>query len=162
MKTTINEPLFFQVKPNAVKEDNEDGSFSAGAMFDWGMYNKAEIITDSEDGTTVFLDKTSSTQKNLVNINLMRLFACQIVKQLIKSEEIVHQEVYHKVNFKLPPQIETFVNDVMEELEKKVLAELFFQNNPIKPTKSKLESLSLFPKQEETTTNEQERTETTE
>lgn len=162
MKTTINEPLFFQLKPNALKEDNEDGSFMAGATFDWGIYNKAEILSEDVDGTTISLGKKISTQSNLVNINLMRIFACQIVKQLIKSEEIVHQDVYHKINFKLTPEVEKFVIGIMEELEKKVLVELFFQNNPIKPTKSKLESLSLFPKQEETTTNEQERTETTE
>ena len=46
------------------------------------------------------------------------------------------------------PDIKKFLVDSIDALEVEVLRELAYQIDPIKPTKSKLESLSLKPKED--------------
>jgi len=69
------------------------------------------------------------------------------------------------LKFNLRPDIKEFVAKVVDNLGQEIISEINYQIDPIKPTKSKFDSLSLIPKQEQTIQNienGQERTETNE
>jgi hypothetical protein len=59
------------------------------------------------------------------------------------KEQIDQTEVYSKINFELPDDIKNFIVKVLEELEIKVLDEIFYHNNPIKPIKEEIKKISI-------------------
>ena len=64
------------------------------------------------------------------------------------------QRIVHEINFlNERPDIKKFVADSLDALEQAILDELLYQNNPIKPTKSRLDSLSLNSKQDNNNQN---------
>jgi hypothetical protein len=62
---------------------------------------------------------------------------------MITKTEKVDQDVYTKINFELPDDVRDSVTKVLHELEVRVLEEIFYQNNPIKPLKNEIKKISL-------------------
>lgn len=141
-------PFHIQAIPKFVL--NNEGQIRSA--FKWGLLHNPNILNTEIEGTLSFifnLEEQKEVGPELVS--MMRLFACNMVKDLISGEGIVDQKNDAKINFfNERPDIKKFLIDTMDALEVEVLKEFAYQIDPIKPTKSKLESLSLKPKQENT------------
>ena len=124
------------------------------SAFKWGILNNPQVLV--ENGKIISVC-SNEDQKDVGSelIQMMRLFACNIVRDLIRGEGIVDQNVVHKINFlNERPDIKKFLGDSLDALEGVILDEILYQIDPLKPTKSKLETLSLNPKQDNIQNNE--------
>jgi len=141
MKTIIDNTIVVNLKPEIVKNDEEG---IMGGAFKWGLFGKPDVISNNDEGLTVFCPKEEDITKNsLKDVHVMRLFCLHIVQQMIRKTEKIDQDFYTKINFELPDNIREFVTKVLSELEVKVLEEIFYQNNPIKPLKNEIKKISL-------------------
>jgi hypothetical protein len=141
MKTIIDETLIINLKPEIIKDETRG---LIGAKFKWGILAKPEIISKDENGVKVFCPNNIDPKIGIRDVQSMRLFSIHIVKQMIENKEQIDQtEVYSKINFELPDDIKNFIVKVLEELEIKVLDEIFYHNNPIKPIKEEIKKISI-------------------
>jgi hypothetical protein len=141
MKTIIDNTIVVNLKPEIVKNDEEG---IMGGSFKWGLFGKPEVVVNNDEGLVVFCPKKEDMVKNsLKDVHAMRLFCLHIVQQMIKKTEKIDQDFYTKINFELPDDVRESVTKVLSELEVKVLEEIFYQNNPIKPLKNEIKKISL-------------------
>lgn len=139
MKTLIDGSLIVNLKPNVIKDDDEG---VMGANFKWGLFGKPEIVEKNDDGIIVFCPNNSDLVKDsLQDVHIMRLFCIHIVQQMIKNKESIDQDFYTKINFELTDEIKDFISNVLGTLEIKVLEEIFYLNNPIKPIKTEIKKI---------------------
>jgi len=121
--------------------------------YKWGILNNPRYIKQTDGGVLVaFLNedaKEINENGNSLHIQMMRLFACNTVRDLLLNQGIVDQNVTHEIKFDLPQEIKEYVAKVVGVLGQEIIKEIIYQNDPLIPTKSKLESLSLTPKQTE-------------
>lgn len=140
----LNNPKPFHIQAIPKFIQNEDGNLKSA--FKWGLISNPNILPTSVEGTLSFIFNLEE-QKNLGPelISMMRLFACNIVKDLIKGEGNIDQKhIDGRVNFLNDrPDIKNFLADSIDALENEILKEFLYQIDPLKPTKSKLETLSL-------------------
>jgi hypothetical protein len=141
MKTIIDNTVVINLKPEIIKDDEEG---IMGGKINWGLFGKPDVISNNDEGLTVFCPKEEDiTENSLKDVHVMRLFCLHIVQQMIRKTEKIDQDFYTKINFELPDNIREFVTKVLSELEVKVLEEIFYQNNPIKPLKNEIKKISL-------------------
>lgn len=148
-KGKVDHSFVLKVTPELIHNEEEE---SYGAKFEWSIYQRPFEIIEVEDGLSVkFPKEKQNVSKNLTDFQLMRFFACNIVRDLINNNQKVDQSgVYTKIHLpNVSDEIKDFVVNVIHEVERGLIEEIFFQNNPIKPTKSKIEPLSLISKQSE-------------
>ena len=120
--------------------------------FKWGMYHRPRLLeggyeVGGEQGRLIFTpNKTETDRYDTVDIQTMRLFALSIVRDLFKNTSKVDQNVPHEVNVDIPNDIKEFVIKNLNHVSDLVTRELLYQADPLKPVKSKFESLSLIKK----------------
>lgn len=145
----LNNPKPFHIQAIPKFVLNEEGH--ARSAFKWGLISNPQMLNTDIEGTLSFIFNLEE-QKEIgpEMVSMMRLFACNIVKDLITGESIVDQKSGDaKIRFMDGrPDIKKFLVDSIDALEVEVLRELAYQIDPIKPTKSGLESLSLKPKED--------------
>lgn len=125
MKTLIDNTIIVNLKPEIIKDDTEN---IMGANFRWVIFGKPE---------------NSTHHSSIRNVQAMRLFCLHIVRQMLEKKEQVDQEVYSKINFEVSEDIKNFMNKVLSDLEVRILDEIFYLNNPIRPTKKEIKKISL-------------------
>ena len=159
-----NKSFFLSLNPSfGYKEDGTPAS-----QFTWGIMTNPRLVKKDETGVVIgFLDEDQKNSDNRsVELQLMRLFACNIVRDILLEDGTIDQNTFtDSLKFNLRPDIKEFVAKVVDNLGQEIISEINYQIDPIKPTKSKFDSLSLIPKQEQTIQNienGQERTETNE
>lgn len=140
MKTIIDNTVVINLKPEIIKDDEEG---IMGGKFKWGLFAKPDVVVDNDEGLVVFCPKKNDIPNTLKDVHTMRLFCLHIVQQMITKTEKVDQDVYTKINFELPDDVRDSVIKVLHELEVRVLEEIFYQNNPIKPLKNEIKKISL-------------------
>lgn len=146
-------PFHVQLIPKFVS--NEEGHLRSA--FKWGLISNPQILNTNLEGTLSYIFNLEEQKKlGPELISMMRLFACNTIKDLLRNEGIIDQShIDGKVNFlNERPDIKNFLADSIEALENEILKELLYQIDPLKPTKSKLESLSLNSKQNNNQDNE--------
>lgn len=148
-KDKVDHSFILKVTPELIHNEEES---TYGAKFDWSIYQRPIEITEVEDGLLAkFPKEKQNLSKNITDFQLMRFFACNIVRDLINNKQKVDQGgVETKIHLpNLSDEIKNFVVSVIHDVERSLIEEIYFQNNPIKPTKNKIEPLSLIPKQSE-------------
>ena len=77
MKTIIDNTIVVNLKPEIVKNDEEG---IMGGAFKWGLFGKPDVISNNDEGLTVFCPKEEDIAKNsLKDVHVMRLFCLHIV-----------------------------------------------------------------------------------
>lgn len=109
--------------------------------FKWGIMNTPQILSNSDEGQMVMFPKSSNI--DVTSIQLMRLFTTIITRGLIENTGKIDQNVAHEINFQIPQDMGKFISNVLKHMGEKIVEEIKYQNDPVKPTKNKLESLSL-------------------
>ena len=130
----------------------QDPEGNLASAYKWGILNNPRYVNQTEEGLLVaFLNEDAKeiTSGKSTHIQMMRLFACNTVRDLLLSQGTVDQNITHEIKFDLPQEIKEYVAKVVGALGQEIIKEIIYQNDPLKPTKSKLESLSLTPKQTE-------------
>lgn len=141
MKTLIDDTIIVNLKPEIIKDDTEN---IMGANFRWGIFVKPEIISNDAEGLKVFCPTNNSTHHSSIrDVQAMRLFCLHIVRQMLEKKEQVDQEVYSKINFEVSEDIKNSMNKILSDLEVRILDEIFYLNNPIRPTKKEIKKISL-------------------
>lgn len=142
---------------------NEDGS--RASQFTWAILDNPLTVSNDETAS-LFIHFKNQQENSKIRMQMMRLFACNIVRDLLLNDGTI--DANHRPNdikFDIPQEIKEYTAKVVNTLGQEIINEIIYEIDPIKPTKSKLDSLSLFPKQEQTiqnTDNGQERTQTDE
>lgn len=141
MKTIVDNTIVVNLKPEIIKDDDEG---VMGGAFKWGLFGKPEVVENNDDGLMVYCPKENDlAKKSLRDVHAMRLFCLHIVQQMIKKTETIDQDFYTKINFELPDDVRESVTKVLSDLEVRVLEEIFYQHNPIKPLKNEIKKISL-------------------
>lgn len=143
-----------QPRPMLLQVDTNHVSVNDGIQtnFKWNVYNKPRLLdggyeVGGEQGRLMFLPiKTESEKNDTSDIQTMRLFALSIVRDLFRNTSVVDQKVPHEVNVDIPNDIKEFVIKNLDHVSDLVTRELIYQSDPLKPVKSKFESLSLIKK----------------
>jgi len=146
----LNEIKPFHVSLTPVFNTHPNGDLESA--YKWGILNNPRYVKQTDEGLLVAFhseDAKEITNGNSLHIQMMRLFACNTVRDLLLNQGIVDQNVAHEIKFDLPQEIKEYVAKVVGALGQELIKEIIYQNDPLKPTKSKLESLSLTPKQTE-------------
>lgn len=142
----LKNPKGFQIMVVPKFGMNDDDQLKSA--FKWGVLNNPRMIIEEGKTISICLDEDQKDMSSEM-VQMMRLFACNIVKDLIRGEGIVDQRIVHKINFlNERPDIKKFLADSLDALEGVILDEILYQIDPLKPTKSRLETLSLNPKQD--------------
>ena len=131
----LENPIYMVITPQI---DAVNDSLS----FKWGIMNTPQILSNSDDGQMVMFPKSSNI--DVTSIQLMRLFTTIITRGLIENTGKIDQNVAHEINFQIPQDMGKFVGDVLKHMGEKIVEEIKYQNDPVKPTKNKLESISLL------------------
>jgi hypothetical protein len=147
---SLNNIKPFHVSLTPVFKTHPDGVLESA--YKWGILNNPRYVNKTEEGVLLaFLNEDAKeiTNGNSLHIQMMRLFACNTIRDLLLNQGTVDQNITHEIKFDLPQEIKEYVAKVVGALGQEIIKEIIYQNDPLKPTKSKLESLSLTPKQTE-------------
>jgi hypothetical protein len=130
---------------------NEDGTRTS--QFTWGIMDNPMVVRNDDDALLLLHLKREQGNAT-VRMQMMRLFACNIVRDLLIGAGTTDaNHTPNEVKLELPQEIKEYTSKVVDALSKEIINEIIYQIDPIKPTKSKLDSLSLIPKQEQTNQN---------
>lgn len=152
MKKVSIKPITVTIYPS-FKENDE-------AYFQWGVLTNPRLVSNTEEGVTIGYLKEEQSN-DMINTQVMRLFACNIVRDLFINSGVVNSPISKDIKLDLPTEVKEYLAKGVEILTQEIVNEIIYENDPLKPTKSKLDSLSLIPKQANQK-NEQEGIETTE
>lgn len=132
----LEKPIYMVITPQ-INTTNDSLAFK------WGILNTPQVVSNNEEGYTLFFP-SKSEDTHVTNIQLMRLFSNIITRGLIENTGKVDQNVVHEINFEIPEDIGKFVSNVLQRMNEKIIEEIKYQNDPVKPTKNKLELVSLL------------------
>jgi len=141
----INKDVFLTIKPNIVVDESLG---QVNTSFRWGVLPQPNFYEYDGKKLLEFPKPTDSAQATN-DLQLMRLFCCDIVRDLLNRRSMVDQDVVHEIDFKLDPKVTEFVCDVIQNLAISITDEIIYQNDPIKPIKHKLEKVLLNNKEDE-------------
>lgn len=139
--------------------------FTEGETFQWALLNNPRFVKADDDAIVLAFVPEEQKLENSTSIQFMRLFACSIVRDILRKEGRISESVNSDFKFEIPEADRNSSAEVLEKLFVTLINDIIYQTDPLKPTKSKLDSLSLTSKQEQSTQNienEQERIETSE
>jgi len=139
MKITETKPFHIQVEPNFTEETE-----GIKSSFKWGIINNPLVVQTRDTDYSLVAFKREDQTSGSETIQTMRLFACQIIIDMLNRQGVVDQNVVHEIDFlNDSPNVKQFIVKCLQELQGVLTEEILQQIDPLKPTKSKLNSLSF-------------------